>query len=85
MQYFTKSKEACLINVAKVFIWDEAPMMHKFAFEAVDWTFRDITQIDKPFGGKILIFGGDFRQILPVIPHATHADIVSASLSKSYI
>src|ERR1044072_1771549 len=80
-----KSKEACLINVAKVFIWDEAPMMHKFAFEAVDRTLRDITQIDKPFGGKIFIFGGDFRQILPVIPHATCADIVSASLSKSYI
>ena len=28
---------------------------------------------------------GDFRQILPVIPHATHANIVSASLSKSSI
>ena len=80
-----RSKEACLINIAKVFIWDEAPMMHKFAFEAVDRTLRDITQIDKPFGGKIFIFGGDFRQILPVIPHATRADIVSASLSKSYI
>jgi len=54
------SKEACLINMAKLFIWDETPMMHKFAFEAVDRTFRDITQIDKPFGGKIFIFGGIF-------------------------
>ena len=71
--------------MAKLFIWDEAPMMHKFAFEAVDRTLRDITQIDKPFGGKIFIFGGDFRQILPVIPHATRADIVSASLSRSFI
>ena len=59
--------------------------MHKFAFEAVDKTFRDITQVDKPFGGKIFVFGGDFHQILPVIPHATRADIVSASLSKSSI
>jgi hypothetical protein len=79
------SKEAHLINTAKLFIWDEAPMMHKFAFEAVDQTLRDITQVDKPFGGKIFIFGRDFRQILPVIPHASRADIVSTSLSKSHI
>jgi hypothetical protein len=79
------SKEAYLINTTKLFIWDEAPMMHKFAFEAVDRTFRDITQIDQPFGGKIFIFGGDFRQTLPIIPHATRAEITSASLSQSYI
>jgi ATP-dependent DNA helicase PIF1 len=30
---------ARLINEAKIFIWDEAPMMHKFVFEAVDRTF----------------------------------------------
>jgi len=71
--------------MAKLFIWDEAPIMHKFAFEAVDRTFHDITQVDKPFGGKIFVFGGDFRQILPVIPHASRANIVSSSLSKSYI
>jgi PIF1-like helicase/Helitron helicase-like domain at N-terminus len=79
------SKEAQLINMAKLFIWDEAPMMHKFAFEAVDRTLRDITQIDKPFGGKIFVFGGDFRQILPIIPHASRSNIVSASLSQSSI
>ena len=79
------SKEAYLINVTKLFIWDEAPMMHKFAFEAVDRTLRDITQVDKPFGGKIFVFGGDFRQILPIIPHATRSEIVSASLSQSFL
>ena len=51
------NKEADLINMTKLFIWDEAPMMHKFAFEAVDRTLRDITQIDKPFEGKIFVFG----------------------------
>ena len=54
------SKLAHLINAAKLFIWDEAPMMHKFIFEAVDRTFRNITQIDEPFGGKVFVFGGDF-------------------------
>jgi ATP-dependent DNA helicase PIF1 len=27
----------------------------------------DINNKNIPFGGKIMIFGGDFRQILPVI------------------
>ncbi len=80
-----RSKEAHLISLAKLLIWDEAPMMHKFAFEAVDRTFRDITQVDKPFGGKVFVFGGDFRQVLPVIPHGSRADVVSASLSRSSI
>ena len=60
-------------------------MLHKFAFEAVNRTFRDITCIDKPFGGKVFVFGGDFRQILPVIPHSSRADIVSASLTHSFL
>src|SRR6266540_1348255 len=60
-------------------------MMHKFAFEAVDRTFRDITQIDELFGGKIFVFRGYFCQVLPVIPHGSRADIVSASLGRSSV
>ena len=55
------SREAHLINAAKLFVWDEAPMLHKFAFEAIDKTFHDITCINKPFGGKVFVFEGDFR------------------------
>ena len=80
-----RSKEARLISIAKLFIWDEAPMMHKFAIEAVDRTFRDITQINRPFGGKVFVFGGDFRQVLPVLPSAPRADVISSSLRRSYI
>ena len=42
-------------------------MANRFAFEVVNRTFRDLTEIDKPFGGIIFIMGGDFRQILPVV------------------
>ena len=62
-----QSELAELIRRTKLIIWDEAPIAYKFAFKAVDRTFRDITRIDKPFGGIIFILGGDFRQILPVI------------------
>jgi hypothetical protein len=77
------SKDARLINLAKLFIWDEVPILYKFAFEALDRTFCDITQVDKPFRGKVFVFGGDFCQVLPIIPHASCAKVVSASLSRS--
>ncbi|XP_022032832.1 ATP-dependent DNA helicase PIF1-like [Helianthus annuus] len=49
-------------------------MTHKHCFQALDRTMRDISRSSqpnmqsKPFGGKVILFGGDFRQILPVIP-----------------
>jgi hypothetical protein len=67
-------KVAELVDKADLIIWDEAPMMHRQAFEAVDWTMCDLMQLDdthtnkKIFGGKTMVLGGDFRQILPVVP-----------------
>ena len=43
---------------------------------------RDITNNDNFFGGKIVIFCGDPRQTLPVIPKASRSVVVSASLIK---
>jgi len=67
-------KMAELVHKADLIIWDEAPMMHGRAFKAVDWTLRDLMQLDdaeatkKIFGEKIVVLGGDFQQILPVVP-----------------
>ncbi|XP_022040970.1 ATP-dependent DNA helicase PIF2-like [Helianthus annuus] len=80
-----------LIKRATLIIWDEAPMTHKHCFEALDRTMRDIScssqpnMQSKPFGGKVILFGGDFRQILPVIPKGTITMIVNAYLNSSYI
>jgi hypothetical protein len=38
-----------------------------------------------PFGGKVVVFSGDFRQILPVIPKGSREDIVGACLSRSLL
>jgi hypothetical protein len=35
-------KVAELVRKVDLFIWDEAPMMHHQAFEAVDWTLCDL-------------------------------------------
>ncbi|KAG2227435.1 hypothetical protein INT45_007460 [Circinella minor] len=36
-----------------------------------------------PFGGKTVVFGGDFRQVLPVIPNAERPQIVAQCLNQS--
>jgi ATP-dependent DNA helicase PIF1 len=82
---------ASLIQKAKLIIWDEAPMMHKHNFEIVDRTLKDILKsVDKknkniPFGGKVVIFGRDFRQILPVIPKGTRPGVVHSTINSSVL
>ncbi|XP_074323832.1 uncharacterized protein LOC141660742 [Apium graveolens] len=78
-----------LIQQTDLIIWDEAPIQHRHAFEYVDRSLRDImSDVDKrrakkPFGGITIVFGGDFRQILPVIPKASRDEVVCATLNKS--
>eukprot|EP00795_Rhopilema_esculentum_P007779 gene7779-13625_t len=50
-----------------VFIWDEASMIPVNALKVVDILLRDITRINRPFGGKFMFLGGDFRQVLPIV------------------
>ncbi|XP_045821940.1 uncharacterized protein LOC123914810 [Trifolium pratense] len=79
-----KDHLAQLIHRAKLIIWDEAPMMHRHCFEAVDRTLKDIMQEKRfPFGGKVVVLGGDFRQILPVIPKGTRHEIVHSAINSS--
>jgi hypothetical protein len=39
-------KVAELVRKVDLIIWDEALMMHRQAFEVVDWTLRDLMQLD---------------------------------------
>ncbi|XP_020252361.1 uncharacterized protein LOC109829733 [Asparagus officinalis] len=74
-----------LIRLASLIIWDEAPMAKRFAIETVDRTLRDVMGDKRIFGGKVVVFGGDFRQVLPIVPRGTRAETVNASLVKSYL
>ncbi|WVZ67191.1 hypothetical protein U9M48_016306 [Paspalum notatum var. saurae] len=66
---FTKqSGTARLIQKASLLIWDEVSMTKRQAVEALDNNLRDIMDRPRlPFGGKTVMFGGDFRQVLPVV------------------
>lgn len=61
------------------------PMQHRHGPEALDRTLRDLRKSDKPFGGITVVFGGDFRQTLPVIPKGSREEMVSASLKHSFL
>ncbi|XP_010678464.1 uncharacterized protein LOC104894007 [Beta vulgaris subsp. vulgaris] len=66
-------------------------MKHKFCFEALDRSLKDIMKsvdranLHRPLGGKSLVFGGDLMQILRVVPKGTRQDIVFATINSSYL
>ncbi len=74
-----------LIRQTKLILWDEALMTNKLAFETVNRTLCDLTDRNEPFGGIVFVMSGDFRQVLPVIPWGSHANIVFASIKNSYL
>ena len=80
-----QSALADLIRRCKVIVWDEAPMASRYVLEAVERSIRDITQNAAVFGGKIVVLGGDFRQVLPVIARGTTGQIINACIKKSLI
>ena len=62
-------------------------MQHKYCFEAVNRTRNDICgSMDGIYFGQIpVLLGGDFAQILPVIPKGNRAQTVDACIQKSHI
>ena len=74
---------AKFLMLAEFFIWDEAGMVSNDVVRCVDRLLRDIMKKpDVPFGGKIFIFGGDFRQVLPVVPKQGRPGIVAKTLLR---
>ncbi len=85
------SPQVALIWAARLIVWDEAPMAHKHVFEAVNRTLQHVMGAVDPalkdmfFGDKVVVMGGDFRQILPMVPWGTKGQIVDASLKRSAV
>ncbi|XP_074315738.1 uncharacterized protein LOC141651948 [Silene latifolia] len=60
---------ACLLREASLIIWDEASMANN----------------SNLFGGKIVVYGGYFCQVLPVMPRRTQQEAVETSIVSSKI
>ncbi|KAG2212480.1 hypothetical protein INT45_001527 [Circinella minor] len=78
-----------LVTMATIIVLDEASMISRDLIETVNRSVQDIMRTVNPalehvpFGGKTVVFGGDFRQVLPVIPNAERPQIVAQCLNQS--
>ncbi|GBN28218.1 hypothetical protein AVEN_191803-1 [Araneus ventricosus] len=76
------TQKAKLIYDTKLIIWDEAPMTHVHAFIAVDGLLQDLAICSLLFGVKVILLGGDFRQVLPVVLKGSRSLTVASCLKK---
>jgi hypothetical protein len=60
-------------------------MSKKQTIEALDKMLQEVNESDLPFGGKIVVFGGDFRQVLPIVLKATRQEQINGTLVISYL
>jgi hypothetical protein len=74
------SSYAEYMKKARLFIFDEASMIPSWIVDYIDKLLRDIMDINIPFGGKPVMFGGDFRQCLPVIKSREKGKILASCM-----
>ncbi len=79
----SQSVLANLVRRAKILIIDEATMLDRAHLEMLDRSLQDIVGVDQPFGGKIVILSGDFRQCLPVVPGANRGGVTDRCINRS--
>lgn len=78
-----QSKRAQLIRDVDVIIWDEISMVPHWFLSSLDQLLRDVTgRKNDLFGGKLIVVGGDFHQLLPVMKGAPRTDVVNACVSN---
>ena len=76
---------------AYLLLIDEVSMLNRSNLECLDVALRDLMSNvhpalkHVPFGGKVVVCTGDYRQILPVVKNENHIATVHASLSSSYL
>jgi hypothetical protein len=76
-----RSVLADLLRDAAIIVWDEAPTAPKAAVQAVDEMLRDLMNCSHlPFGGKVVVLGGDWRQIPPILRRVDEKAIKSFTL-----
>jgi ATP-dependent DNA helicase PIF1 len=83
-----QDEKAKVLRDAELVVIDEATMGEGRLFSLIDALLRDIMSVDKPelaevpFGGKVVVLSGDFRQLPPVVPRGGRAGTVNAALQS---
>ena len=66
-----------MLKMSTIIIIDEAPTIGKDVIEIVNKKLQTLMNNEYPFGNKIVILAGDFRQTLAIVKHGKKADIIS--------
>ena len=77
-----QTSEAAVIREAKIILWDEIFNVHQHNILVVERLLRDVMQNKLPWGGKVVVFGGDPRQIPPVVTKGKRGETVAASFKS---
>lgn len=80
MQHFNKLSDGNLLKTCKIILWYESIMAQKRALETVELAMN----IERRFGGAMMLLTVDFLQTLSVIPQSTLGDDLNAYLKLSY-
>ncbi|RCN30987.1 hypothetical protein ANCCAN_23239 [Ancylostoma caninum] len=80
------SATGLMLRNIDVIIWDEISMQTRLAVECVDRLLHDVAAQENsalPFGGVIMVFGGNWCQFLPVVPGGSRLEIINERLKSS--
>jgi hypothetical protein len=75
---------AKIIREASLNISDEATMKLNYALNGINHLFQMMAKNrDDPYGNKVLLLGGDFRQCLPVVRHGNRVKIIESTIKTN--
>jgi len=74
------SAQAARLRAATLLVLDEVATVHFLYLEVIDRLLRGLMQLDVPFGGKVVIAAGDFRQTTVVVVSGTREQVVRSSV-----
>ena len=78
------SARAEFLQSVDLIVFDEISMTSNRMLACLDRTLRDLCKTDAPFGNKVLLFAGDYRQILPIVEFGTREEITAQIAKNSY-
>lgn len=69
------TKLAEFLKSIDLIVFDEISMTSNRTLACLERTLRDLCCVDSPFANKLMLFSGDFRQILPIVELGTREEI----------
>ena len=70
------------LRICPIIIIDEISNTPLAAVEAIDGLLRQLMGNDEVMGGKVVVFGGDFRQTLPIAPKGLGLSSIECCLKR---